>query len=359
METLSLILSLLLVIAIVLTQLNYRIALCLFPDSVKVTKFQGFLAWYGWLNLFVSLPFLWDGDVKQGLYPLLIGLIPTLVSIYFVFTANSSKNISFKKDVKVYLNSDDKLVEPGNDIYGFLDNYATRIRMVGLKLYFKELFAREKANKVLADGLLENDVDDTIEVLKTLSWIGGNSGVTPESQYIFLLEYMVNRYDRKKLYDNFEVFSKKSISIAKKLGLSFDKIPYPLAKYIAQNDCLITTATQNKSDFVMEVDGYVCDEDENIIAVFSQNSYRISKDIAPIIKRIVAKYYKLISKDSGIIIITNKKIIIKTQTNEKTIPLSSEIYSIGDDASFDNEEFFLLENISYLKFVLQVLNKQL
>lgn len=359
METLFLILSFLLVVAIVLTQLNYRIALCLFPDSVKVTKIQGFLAWYGWLNLFVSLPFLWDGDLEQGLYPFIIGLIPTLISIYLVFSSNTSKASSLKKDVNVYFSADNNLVEPSNDICGFLDNYATRIRMVGLKLYFKELFSREKANKVLADGLLENDVDDTVDVLKTLSWIGGNSGVSPTSQYIFLLEYMLTRYDSKKLFDNFEVFCKKSVLVGANLGLTFDKIPYPIAKYIAQNDCLITTTTEQKSNFVLKVDEFECEKDENIIAVFSQSRYHINVNTSPILKRILAKYYKLTSKDLGIIIITNKNIIIKNQAEKKIYPLSSKVDFIGNDVCFDNEEFFSIENISYFIFVLQVLNKKL
>lgn len=91
----------------------------IFPDGVFVTRLQGFLGWYGWLNLFVSLPFLWDGDFKHGLYPFVLGAIPLLISIYLVFKDNDNRKVVFKRSARVYLNSDVKLIEPGDDTYSF------------------------------------------------------------------------------------------------------------------------------------------------------------------------------------------------------------------------------------------------
>ena len=142
-----LILFFLLVLSLVLTHLNYRISMFIFPDGVFVTRLQGFLGWYGWLNLFVSLPFLWDGDFKQGLYPFVLGAIPLLISIYLVFKDNDNRKVVFKRSARVYLNSDVKLIEPGDDTYGFLHNYRSRMRQIGPKYFFKEIFAREKSNK--------------------------------------------------------------------------------------------------------------------------------------------------------------------------------------------------------------------
>ena len=97
-----LILFFLLVLSLVLTHLNYRISMFIFPDGVFVTRLQGFLGWYGWLNLFVSLPFLWDGDFKQAYILLFLGAVPLLISIFLVFKDNDNRKGCFKKEVLGY-----------------------------------------------------------------------------------------------------------------------------------------------------------------------------------------------------------------------------------------------------------------
>ena len=133
----------LLVLSLVLTYINKRISLFMFPDSVQVTKTQSFLSWFGMAGVFVSLPFLWDGDYSNGLYPFVSGLISFTLAIVLVFISNSNLNTQFVQYEKIYLNSDETLVVPGNDTYGFLDGALKRISRLVLSNISKS-FRQEK-----------------------------------------------------------------------------------------------------------------------------------------------------------------------------------------------------------------------
>ena len=91
----------LLVLSLVLTYINKRISLFMFPDSVQVTKTQSFLSWFGMAGVFVSLPFLWDGDYSNGLYPFVSGLISFTLAIVLVFISNSNLNTQFDQYEKI------------------------------------------------------------------------------------------------------------------------------------------------------------------------------------------------------------------------------------------------------------------
>lgn len=58
------------------------------------------------------------------------------------------------------------------------------MRQIGPKYFFKEIFAREKYNKALADNLIDDTPENTVALLKTLSWVT-QSAVDVKAQYIF------------------------------------------------------------------------------------------------------------------------------------------------------------------------------
>ena len=107
------ILVFLFLLSLLLTHFNYRLSLFMFPDGVYINKFQGFLGWYGFTNLFVSIPFLWDGDFKQGVFPFVLGVVPLIIAIISVFRLNTNVNVQYRRGLKVLSNADANMVEPG------------------------------------------------------------------------------------------------------------------------------------------------------------------------------------------------------------------------------------------------------
>ena len=100
------ILVFLFLLSLLLTHFNYRLSLFMFPDGVYINKFQGFLGWYGFTNLFVSIPFLWDGDFKQGVFPFVLGVVPLIIAIISVFRLNTNVNVQYRRGLKVLSNAD-------------------------------------------------------------------------------------------------------------------------------------------------------------------------------------------------------------------------------------------------------------
>lgn len=351
-----LILFFLLVLSLVLTHLNYRISMFIFPDGVFVTRLQGFLGWYGWLNLFVSLPFLWDGDFKQGLYPFVLGAIPLLISIYLVFKDNDNRKVVFKRSARVYLNSDVKLIEPGDDTYGFLHNYRSRMRQIGPKYFFKEIFAREKSNKALADNLIDDTPENTVALLKTLSWVT-QSAVDVKAQYIFLLYYMIERYDRNRLFSNFDTFTRNAISVLRLLEIKFSELPYPIAKFIAQNNNLLYCVGGNdEANFVIEVDDYVCEDEEIIIATFSDRIYHLNSTLPKFVKRVLADVLYSFSKEEGILVVTNKRVVLIKDHKAKTLSFDVASYTIENGAvTFGNNIYLKIDNTGFFDYVMKAL----
>lgn len=351
-----LILFFLLVLSLVLTHLNYRISMFIFPDGVFVTRLQGFLGWYGWLNLFVSLPFLWDGDFKQGLYPFVLGAVPLLISIFLVFKDNDNRKVVFKRSARVYLNSDVKLIEPGDDTYGFLHNYKDRMRQIGPKYFFKEIFAREKSNKALADSLIDDTPENTVALLKSLSWVT-QSAVEVKAQYIFLLYYMIERYDRNRLFSNFDTFTRNAIAVLRLLEINFSEQPYPIAKFIAQNNNLLYCVGGNdEANFVIEVDDYVCEDDENIIATFSDRIYHLNHTLPKLVKRVLADILYSFSKEEGILVVTNKRVVLIKDHKAKTLSFDVASYTIENGAvTFGNNTYLKIDNTCFFDYVMKAL----
>ena len=351
-----LILFFLLVLSLVLTHLNYRISMFIFPDGVSVTRLQGFLGWYGWLNLFVSLPFLWDGDFKQGIYPFVLGAIPLLISIYLVFRDNDKRSVVFKRSARVYLNSDVSLIEPGDDNYGFLHNFKNRMRQIGPKYFFKEIFAREKSNKALSDSLIDDTPENTVSLLKTLPWVT-ESAVDVKAQFIFLLYYMIERYDRNRLFSNFDSFTKNAISVLRLLKIDFSQLPYPIAKFIAQNSNLLYSIGGNdRTNFVIEVDDYVCEDDENIIATFSDRIYRLNSELPKPVKRILSDIVYSMSKEEGILVVTSKRLVLIKDHKAKTLSFDVAGYTIENGAvTFGDNIYLKVDNTEFFDYVMKAL----
>ena len=312
------ILVFLFLLSLLLTHFNYRLSLFMFPDGVYINKFQGFLGWYGFTNLFVSIPFLWDGDFKQGVFPFVLGVVPLIIAIISVFRLNTNVNVQYRRGLKVLSNADANMVEPGNDVYGFLDGSIKRMREIGPKFYFKELFARERENRVLADTLLEEGAEATLNAITVLPWVQ-DKAVTVKSQIIFLFHYMIARYDRQKLISNFDSLSKSVLELCSRADLSFAELPYPIAVFIAQTNALVATVGKDELRFTMDLDGYVCDDDENVIAQFAD--------------RIEGEQDKIVD-----------------------LSLSREYKRVFNSITFDNKRFFKFYRSGFFKFVVDILN---
>lgn len=350
------ILFFLLVLSLVLTHLNYRISMFIFPDGVSVTRLEGFLGWYGWLNLFVSLPFLWDGDFKQGLYPFVLGAVPLLISICLVFRDNDNRNVVFNRSARVYLNSDVKLIEPGDDNYGFLHNYKNRMRQIGPKYFFKEIFARERSNRALADSLIDDTPENTVSLLKSLSWVT-ESAVDVKAQYIFLLYYMIERYDRNRLFSNFDIFTINAIRILRLLEIDFSSVPYPIAKFIAQNNNLLhCIGESDEADFVIEVDDYVCEDDETIIATFSDRIFHLNSALPKPVKRILSDIMYSLSKERGILVVTSKRVVLIKDHKARALAFDVASYTIENGAvTFGNNTYLKIDNTGFFDYVMKAL----
>lgn len=353
------ILVFLFVIAIILTCLKSRLSIFVFPDGVKVTTLEGFLGWLGWLNLFVALPFVWDGDMDNGTSPLVIGGVALAIALFSVYRHNDKRNVVFNKDAKVYLKADAELKEPGNDNYGFLNDGLHRSREIGPREFFREIFAREKLNKALADGLLKNDTTETENGLRTLPWVLDNA-VDIKAQFIFLVDYMLNRYNKKDLFDNFNVFADKVIAISRQLDLTISQVPYPIAKYIAQNDVLKATLDKSDSRFIIETDGYVCEDDENVVAVFTTPIVSsIAKGLGPKLLSIYETVSSLFSNSNAKVIITDKKVVIVVDSKETVVTYEEALSAVGDNHILvvDNQTLLLKEG-EFFKFALENLKNK-
>lgn len=351
----------LLVLSLVLTYINKRISLFMFPESVQVTSFQSFLSWFGMSGIFVSLPFLWDGDYSNGLYPLVFGIISFCLAIALVFMANSNLNTKYFQYEKIYLNSDETLVVPGNDTYGFLDGALKRIKQIGPKYYFKELQSREKACSSLALSLIDDSVEETLAHMRTLPWIVDNA-VSDKAQFIFLMQYLLNRFDREKLYSNFSLIIKNALSLGSLIGLKLNDYPYPLAKIIAENESLMCLLKrQTGTNFVIDVDSYICDDDENIVAVFPAKRFDIVNQDNAFIKRLQFFYKKLLSVTDNYIILTNTHVIICCGEQQTVLDIESQVFLTKSNGcfSFDEKIYFSVDDPDYFNYVMDtVLHKK-
>ena len=351
----------LLVLSLVLTYINKRISLFMFPDSVQVTKTQSFLSWFGMAGVFVSLPFLWDGDYSNGLYPFVSGLISFTLAIVLVFISNSNLNTQFVQYEKIYLNSDETLVVPGNDTYGFLDGALKRIKQIGPKYYFKELQAREKACSSLALSLMNDSVEETLSNMRTLPWVVDNA-VSDKAQFIFLMQYLLNRFDREKLYSNFSLIIKNALSLGSLIGLKLNDYPYPLAKIIAENESLMCLlGRQNGTNFVIDVDSYICDDDENVVCVFSARRFDIVNQDNAFIDKLQFFYKKLLSVADTYIILTNTHVIICCGESQTVLDIESQVFLTkqNDCFSFDEKIYFSVDDPDYFSYVMDtVLHKK-
>ncbi|MGN0894607.1 MAG: hypothetical protein ACI4ND_06375 [Succinivibrio sp.] len=303
------ILFLLFLISAAMTAISPRYSMFVFPDSVEVSPVQAFLGWYGWINLFVSLPFLWDGDFDNGMYPFILGLLPLAVSFYLVLKENDCPSKEFITDARIYLTEDKLLNTPAVNDYGFLYNYKKRIGQLGPKLFFKEIFAREKAFPKLAESLLSEDVKTVENKFRTLPWVI-DGAVDIRAQLIFTIKYMMRENYLEKISENLPKFIENTAILAKNLKMGIENIPYPVAKFLA--GCNALEVTQNNKAllrYVIEQDDFVCDDDEYVITVISGKL--ITENLLKwnfLVK--LAGYLSLnLSQEPYTLIITNKQII--------------------------------------------------
>lgn len=351
------ILVFLFVLSLLLTRLNYRLSLFMFPDGVFIHRFHGFLGWYGFTNLFVSIPFLWDGDIEQGIIPFILGALPLLTAIICVFRQNSGVNVSYRHGLKVFMLADEDKCEPGNETFGFLDNSFQRMKEIGPKFFFKELFAREKENRILADILLEEGALPTLNAITVLPWVQ-DKAVSVKAQIVFLFHYMIARYDRQKLITNFDSLSKSVIELCKLADLSFKELPYPVAVFIAQTNSLLVTLDKDEPRFELQLEGYDCAEGERVAAQFIGHTY-----LAPADEGIFSRlkhYYALNYKARRCYVtFTNQHVIIRIDgmpDEVLALEASSGYKRVFSSVTFDGRRFFKFFRSKYFKFVVDILN---
>jgi len=338
------ILLFLVVVSVLLSIKHYKKGMFIFPESVKVSRLQGFLAWIGWTNLFVSIPFLWDGDFKKGVYPLVIGLVPLISGIVLVIMSNIDKTVAKDGDIKILLNEGTSMIEPSNIEYGFLNNFKKRMAQIGPKYYFKEIFAREKATKGLVEALITGDPVETAASIKTLPWVV-DGAITAKAQLCFLIEYLFTRYPQNDVVKDLNKIVENLKTVAKEVELDFKDTPYKIAKIMAQSSCAVNTNEENVT-FIIDTNCYVCDEDEYVTSAFHGRVFDLETNTRSVLKLVFAlvKYYS--SKDKAHLIITNKKVILEAYGEQKAYPLDilDNYRFVLNCVSFDNKFYVELES---------------
>ena len=171
---------------------------------------------------------------------------------------------------------------------------------------------------------------------------------------------MLNRYNKKDLFDNFNVFADKVIAISRQLDLTISQVPYPIAKYIAQNDVLKATLDKSDSRFIIETDGYVCEDDENVVAVFTTPIVSsIAKGLGTKLLSIYETVSSLFSNSNAKVIITDKKVVIVVDSKETVVTYEEALSAVGDNHILvvDNQTLLLKEG-EFFKFALENLKNK-
>lgn len=124
-------------------------------------------------------------------------------------------------------------------------------------------------------------------------------------------------------------FHKKRYCSFKITGNQFSELPYPIAKFIAQNNNLLYCVGGNdEANFVIEVDDYVCEDDENIIATFSDRIYHLNHTLPKLVKRVLADILYSFSKEEGFLVVTNKRVVLIKDHKAKTLSFDVASYTI-------------------------------
>ena len=149
------------------------------------------------------------------------------------------------------------------------------------------------------------------------------------------------------------------MSVARLLELKFNEIPYNIAKFIASADMTVSLVEKKSSVFTISVEGQTFEDTEKVIYVSTSPMYKINQNLSSVFRAIAAKFSKWTSKDEGTVILTSKKIIVKTPYSKSDFPISDAVFSFGDDISFDNSNYFCVSDINFFRFVMLNLNKTL
>ena len=350
------ILAFLLILAFIISLKYYKKCLFIFPDSVKVTYVQGFLALLGFLNIFVSLPFLWDGDFDNGLKPLVIGLIALSIAIYFCALFNTNKEGLYKEHSDIYLNEDSALENPKNIKLGFLQGAKDRMFKIGPKYFFKELFLRHKDYQRLATILQEGSFEECKSAILTLPYVQDNY-ISSKDELSFCLTYMQEHNFLENLTANSEEFVDKVLKLYSSFDCPYQDIPYDCAALLANINLLSAFKDKEvKERFVINDKSLVCADDENIIALFRAEGFAFEKEGA------LLQFIKLVlpfKKQEARVLLTNYKLVIVI--NDKCYSVDActlkTHQSKAGFISFDGQSYIKVDPMTYFLEALSFINK--
>lgn len=103
----------------------------------------------------------------------------------------------------------------------------------------------------------------------------------------------------------------------------------------------MATVGKDELRFTMDLDGYVCDDDENVIAQFAGYSY-IASDAPGLLSRIIHDYALRFTGKRCYLTLTNKHMIYRIEGEQDKIvdlSLSREYKRVFNSITFDNKRF--------------------
>ncbi len=345
-----------------------RLSMFMFPDAIKVTYVQGLIGWYGLLNLSVSLPFLWDGDLKQGVYPLLLGLAAEMLALYLVIRDNSSRYFVFKREAHIYsdyfsLNAahenketGEKAEIPCEDVYGFLSDFSHRYSCLGLKFYYKEIHGRDKVNYRILGAFFAESAHDFADTLRNIDYVQ-DKAIDVKSTFVFFLEFLFRRDKNKRIYKEYDEAASKIMAVMQELKMTFKDLPYDLAKYLAAFENLRACEKKDKSRITLEIADSALPPDIKPLFCSYGRVYTLPSGWPRFLKAVALFIIKKLPKNEERILVTEDAVLRLDEEGHSNIGDVSSCEKLLSAVSFDQKHYVVMENENILEFLVNALAK--
>ena len=319
-----------------------RLSMFMFPDAIKVTYVQGLIGWYGLLNLSVSLPFLWDGDLKQGVY---LKREAHIYSDYFSLNAaHENKETGEKAEI------------PCEDVYGFLSDFSHRYSCLGLKFYYKEIHGRDKVNYRILGAFFAESAHDFADTLRNIDYVQ-DKAIDVKSTFVFFLEFLFRRDKNKRIYKEYDEAASKIMAVMQELNMTFKDLPYDLAKYLAAFENLRACEKEDKSRITLEIADSALPPDIKPLFCSYGRVYTLPSGWPRFLKAVALFIIKKLPKNEERILVTEDAVLRLDEEGHSNIGDVSSCEKLLSAVSFDQKHYVVMENENILEFLVNALAK--